>query len=402
MQSSSASTLPQLDGIVHPERFDPNEASGRLIDSEHRGRYWWASRLAGGKQVLDAGCGVGYGVEILASAGANVIGVDIDAGAVEEARRRFGERAETIAQGDLRDMWFDDDSFDLIVCFETIEHMDDAEQALAEFRRVLRPDGLLLVSSPNPDVYPAGNEHHVREYRREELAKAVGEHFSSVTSYRQHTWLASVIEPSANGAVPSTTEQQEACEVRRTSALEADGETFGIIVAGEEQPPQLTGIVVLGSAFEVDWWSEQVTAAEQRASKAARAAETEARKQIDELEGRAREELMAAESRFEEQLAALKSEALKRQQKIENDAGHEAAQATAREAATAKRLRETAAALLDANQELAQIPLLKHRLAELHEEHARLYERYNAIEGSRSWRLTDPLRRLWLVLDRRR
>ena len=87
---------------------------------------------------------------------------------------------------------------------------------------------------------------------------------------------------------------------------------------------------------------------------------------------------------------------------MENDARHALAQAAEREAAVVKRVREAAAALLDANQELAQIPQLKHRLAELHEEHSQLWTRFNEIEGSRSWRLTAPLRRLWVVLGLRR
>jgi 2-polyprenyl-3-methyl-5-hydroxy-6-metoxy-1,4-benzoquinol methylase len=522
--SSRASST--TDGIVHPERFDPHGAAGTLIDSEHRGRYWWASRLVAAKDVLDAGCGVGYGIEILASAGAaGVTGVDIDPAAVEEAQRRFGERADAIAQGDLHDLQLDDDSFDVVVCFETIEHLENGERALAEFRRVLRPDGLLLVSSPNPDVYPAGNEHHVHEYRPAELAAAVGEHFAYVTSYRQDAWLASVIEPAADGIGSAVGEWREPWEIRRTTALEAGGETFGIIVAGDERLPTLADVVALGSTFEVGWWSKQVANGKREAEKAAKearrkirraksearesiaaaeaeaqqqveaaaaqaeaaksdareaiaAAEEIARQQIEAAKSDAREAIAAAEKnahqRVEavaeqieaaksdareataaaeknahqeaqaaaEQIEAAKSEAreaiaaveARAQQQVEvateqveaakseareaaaaaearaaeslqeaeNRAHHAVAQAAEREAAVVKRLRETAAALLDANQELAQIPLLKHRLADLHEEHAQIWGRFNEIEGSRSWRLTAPLRRLWLVLGLRR
>jgi 2-polyprenyl-3-methyl-5-hydroxy-6-metoxy-1,4-benzoquinol methylase len=521
--SSRASST--TDGIVHPERFDPHGAAGTLIDSEHRGRYWWASRLVAAKDVLDAGCGVGYGIEILASAGAaGVTGVDIDPAAVEEAQRRFGERADAIAQGDLHDLQLDDDSFDVVVCFETIEHLENGERALAEFRRVLRPDGLLLVSSPNPDVYPGGNEHHVHEYRPAELAAAVGEHFAYVTSYRQDAWLASVIEPAADGIGSAVGEWREPWEIRRTTALEAGGETFGIIVAGDERLPTLADVVALGSAFEVGWWSEQVAngtkeaekatkearrqvrraksdgrkaiaAAEERAQQQAEAAaeqaeaakkdareaiavaeenaqqrvetaksdaheaiaaaeenaqqrvetaaeqaeaaksdtreaiaaaeagaqqQVEAAAQTEAAKSEARATIAALEARAEqqaeaaaEQLKATKSEArataaaaearaAETLQEAENRARHAVAQAAEREAATLGRLRETAAALLDANQELAQIPLLKYRLAELHQEHAHLWGRFNEIEGSRSWRLTAPLRRFWLVLGLRR
>jgi 2-polyprenyl-3-methyl-5-hydroxy-6-metoxy-1,4-benzoquinol methylase len=146
------------------ERFDPGEDAGKLIDSEHRGRYWWAAQAVAGRDVLDAGCGVGYGLEVLATAGAaSVTGVDIDEGAVERARER--RVAGEILTGDLRKLPFEDESFDVVVCFETIHHVADGERALGELHRVLRPGGLLLISSPSPDVYQRGNEHHVHEYR---------------------------------------------------------------------------------------------------------------------------------------------------------------------------------------------------------------------------------------------
>ena len=262
--------------------------------------------MVAGKEVLDAGCGLGYGIEILASAGAtSVIGVDIDPTAVEEARRRFGERAEAIAHGDLHDLQLADDSFDVIVCFETIEHLENAERALAEFRRVLRPDGLLLVSSPNPDVYPSGNEHHVHEYRPTELAAAVGEHFSYVTSYRQHAWLASVIEPAVDDVRTTVGEWREPWEIRRSATLEPGGETFGIIVSGDARLPALADVVALGSAFEVDWWSEQVANGRKETEKATK----EAHKKVRQAKNEAREAIAAAEEAAQQQVQAAVEQA---------------------------------------------------------------------------------------------
>jgi len=334
--------------VRHPERFDPREGEGTLIDTEHRARYWWASRAVAGRDVLDAGCGVGYGIEILASAGASsVSGVDLDPAAVEEAERRLGGSAAAIVEGDLQDLPLDDESFDAVVCFEAIEHVEDGGRALAELRRVLRPDGLLLVSSPNPDVYPSGNEHHVHEYRPAELAAAVGEHFAHVKGYRQHAWLASTIEPADPDAASPAGERRERAEIRRTAGLEAGGETYGIVAASDRELPAVRDLVVLGSAFEVDWWSEQVTG-------------------------------------------------------TENHARQALAQSAAREAAATERLRETAAALLDANQELAQIPLLRHRMEVLQEQYDHVCELCVEMQGSTSWRVTAPLRRLSHALSRRR
>ena len=340
--------------VRHPERFDPREGKGTLIDTEHRARYWWASRLVAGKDVLDAGCGVGYGIEILASAGAaTVSGVDIGPAAVEAAERRIGGSAAAIVEGDLEDLPLDDESFDAVVCFEAIEHVEDGGRALAELRRVLKPDGLLLVSSPNPDVYPSGNQHHVHEYRPAGLAAAVGEHFTHVKGYRQHAWLASTIEPDDDDAASPPNGWREAEDARRTVPLEAGGETCWIVAASDRELPAVADVVVLGSPFEAGWWSGEEPGAG-------------------------------------------------------SNAGQEAARSAAREAAATERLREAAAALLDANQELAQIPVMKHRMEVLREERDRIREQHDHLselfaemQGSTSWRLTAPLRRFGLLRRRR-
>jgi 2-polyprenyl-3-methyl-5-hydroxy-6-metoxy-1,4-benzoquinol methylase len=377
-----------MEQTVHPERFDPREGEGTLIDTEHRARYWWASRLVAGKDVLDAGCGLGYGTEILASAGARAVsGVDIDPAAVEEAESRFGESAAAIVEGDLQELPLDDDSFDAVVCFEAIEHVEDGGRALAELRRVLRPDGLLLVSSPNPDVYPSGNEHHVHEYRPAELAAAVGEHFAHVSGYRQHPWLASTIEPAGDDAADPPDGLRESQQVRRTAALEPGDETFGIVAASDEELPAIADVTVLGNAFEVDWWSEQVANGRARGDAAAR----EARRATRAAKKEAREAIAAAEERARRHI-----------QETDDNARQAVAQSAARESAATERLREASAALLEANQELAQLPLLRHRMEVLQEEHEHVCALFAEVQSSTSWRLTAPLRRLALVLSARR
>lgn len=341
---------PPTDVIVHPQRFDPRQEPGRLIDAEHRVRYLWASQVVAGKEVLDAGCGLAYGTQMLASAGAmRVAGVDIDAEAVLEAQRRVDGLAEAIRRGDVRNLEFEDDSFDVVVCFETIEHMEEADRAFLEFRRVLRPGGLLLVSSPNPDVYPAGNEHHVHEYRPPELAGAAAEHFRNVSSYSQAAWLSSGIEPAPEAGTDRSNGSGHRVRAWSTDPLEPGHEIFTIVAASDGDLPRLASCVAFAGAFEVKWWSERVSEAKRDSEGAVTALERDARQSL--------------------------------------------AQAAAREAALGKRLEETSRALVDANQELAQVPLLKHRLAELHEEHAQLWARFNEIESSRSWRVTAPLRR---------
>lgn len=318
------------------ERFDVGERRGRLIDAEHRGRYWWATQLVSGKEVLDAACGTGYGSRILSDAGAaRVTGVDVSPDAVEVTAACLGEEGSaTVA--DICDLPFGDESFDLIVSLETIEHVAAGSKAIAEFKRVLRPDGLLLVSSPNPAVYPVGNEHHVHEYGPEELLDLVGEHFPSRAIYWQHAWLASVIgAPEGTVGSLSADDAQRGCDTRAVSALAPNGQTYSLVLAGGGELPPLEDLVTLGDAFEVRWWEEQLT---------------ETRRVL--------------------------------------------AQVTAEKEEIIAQLGQASTALLDANQRLARIPVLEHRLEEAHAQARAIASGIEEIEKSLSWRITAPLRRL--------
>jgi len=129
------------------ERFDPDLMGGSLLEAEHLARYRWAGALAEGKRVLDAGCGTGYGSELLASQGAaEVVGVDVDADAIDTASRADSRRA-TFAVADLRDLPADLGEFDVVVCFEVLEHIREPEVALDRLAAVLRPGGILVTCS---------------------------------------------------------------------------------------------------------------------------------------------------------------------------------------------------------------------------------------------------------------
>jgi ubiquinone/menaquinone biosynthesis C-methylase UbiE len=362
-------------GSLHPERFDPEQSAGTLMDSEHRGRYCWAAQLLAGKSILDAGCGTGYGLAIMAEAGAGELtGVDLDEGAVAAARGRTEQHGATVTEGDLHALGFPDASFDAAVCFETIEHLASPEQGLAELRRVVRPGGMLLVSSPNPDVYPSGNQHHLHELRPDELCGLVGEHFKAVGSYVQHAWLASVIEPAEAHQNGNGDDSRNRVGMRHTAPPLPNGATFTIVVGCDQEPPRASSLVSLGDPFEVKWWQEQVQEAARSAEARAQAAEERAA----EADRRAVE--------VESKVAALAEQQL--------EAGRALREGQVREASLSERLRESSQALVDANQELAQMPLLKHRLAEMYGEKAVLGVQLQEVFGSRSWQLTGFLRKL--------
>ena len=172
------------------ERFLPG-CTGEIA-YEHWHRYAFARQFALGKRVLDAACGEGYGAALLGEVAASVVGVDIDAGAIEHANSRYGSPPRlSFVEGTCTSLAFPDASFDLIVSFETIEHLTAADQPrmLEEFARVLKPDGLLVVSSPNKHLYSDArnyaNEFHLHELYRDGLSELLASRFPAQRWHHQ-------------------------------------------------------------------------------------------------------------------------------------------------------------------------------------------------------------------------
>jgi SAM-dependent methyltransferase len=225
------------------ERFVPGEAQGGLIEVEHLARYWWASGLASGRRVLDAGCGAGYGTAMLATAGASeTIGVDVAPHVVEAAARAHA--ASRFVVGDLHELPFPDGRFDLVVCFEVIEHVEGQDAAIAELDRVLAPDGMLAISSPNRGVYPSGNPHHRHEYVPDELEEALRRRFAHVELRRQHDWVASAILDDAQVADADLGRLD--VDVGKVVSLEPASETYTLALASRQPLPAVGGRVILG------------------------------------------------------------------------------------------------------------------------------------------------------------
>ena len=178
------------------ERFTPE--CDREIWYEHWHRYVFARRLAANKRVLDAACGEGYGSALLADMAADVVGVDIDADSIAHARSRYAGKPRLRYQcADATDLKFPDGTFDLVVSFETLEHLAAQEQLIAGFSRVLADDGVLVISSPDKRTYSelAGfrNQFHVRELYREELLALLTPHFGEVRLYGQKLLFQSAV-----------------------------------------------------------------------------------------------------------------------------------------------------------------------------------------------------------------
>ena len=170
------------------ERFTPECV--REIWYEHWHRYAFVRELARGRRVLDAACGEGYGSALLAASARDVVGVDVDAASIAHARARYAALPNLRYEcADATSLPFADAAFDLVVSFETLEHLAEQEALLAEFARVLADDGVLVISSPDKHTYSeiAGfrNEFHVRELYRDELLGLLQPHFCAIRLYGQ-------------------------------------------------------------------------------------------------------------------------------------------------------------------------------------------------------------------------
>jgi len=249
-------------------RLPVSSVFGRAVEPEQLARYRWAAQAASGKEVLDAGCGAGRGTRILAEAGAErVTGVDPLEENVAEALRGAGDVAQLVA-ADLGALPFAPSSFDVAVCFDVAEQVEQRVPLLDELDRVLREDGILLFSLfGHPE--PPGS-----------LERELASRFSAVALHRQHTRLASVIvagETSAQaGAAPSA---------RVTASPDAGQAPITLAVAGKRATPDLEDLVVLAEALELQRWEDEVTRARREADEALRRVE----------EARGREEHTASE-----------------------------------------------------------------------------------------------------------
>lgn len=189
--------------MTSPEQFSGERFLPGVIGEiayEHWHRYAFARRYVRGRRVLDAACGEGYGSALLAGAAASVIGIDIDREVVARATARYGKPSKLAFQAaSITRLPLDDASIDVVVSFETIEHLsaDDQRLMLAEFTRVLAPEGLLVISSPNRPEYSDArgyaNPYHLKELDRDELASLLRPTFAAQRWFRQRRYFGSAI-----------------------------------------------------------------------------------------------------------------------------------------------------------------------------------------------------------------
>jgi SAM-dependent methyltransferase len=179
--------IPDLD--FSGERIVPGKVA---LDRElaSRKRYEFAARYIERKRVLDIGCGEGYGSAMLAEKAAHVAGTDSSEEVVAHATAKYDLSSTEFRCMPAEKHAFPDASFDAVVCLELIEHVQDYAAVMKEMHRLLKPDGILILSTPNKDVTSPGREtpihdFHVHEFAIPELRDLCQRYFAEVELFSQ-------------------------------------------------------------------------------------------------------------------------------------------------------------------------------------------------------------------------
>ncbi|MGO0906033.1 class I SAM-dependent methyltransferase [Clostridioides difficile] len=188
------------------ERYISDELWGCRSESEHRHRYQSIEEIIKGKKVLDVACGSGYGTFYISKFSQNVIGIDIDEKAIVFSKENYTSKNLEYKRMSAYKMEFEDDFFDVVVSFETIEHISQEEQVkfLKEIKRVLKKDGILIVSTPDRYVSTEiinnnkENIYHIHEFEGNEFKEFLGMFFSNINMFYQNIVEMSILSEENN------------------------------------------------------------------------------------------------------------------------------------------------------------------------------------------------------------
>lgn len=229
----------------HPEPFTGERlttAIGGQIEIEHYHRYLFARALVPDLDVLDVASGEGYGSALLAQVARSVVGVEYSGPTVQGAVGNFVRANLRYLRADARALPLADACVDAVVSFGTIEHFGRQDDFLREVRRVLRPDGRFIVSTPDRDVYsPAGsaaNPFHVHELSRLEFAALLRGTFRHVQVMQQRALIGSALLAEAGSTAPPLVFDRRG-EAHFEACIGLPRAPYLIAVASDREPPPL-------------------------------------------------------------------------------------------------------------------------------------------------------------------
>ena len=371
------------------ERYVP-QVSGN-IRLEHLHRYLLARELSKGKRVLDIACGEGYGSDLLAEVAESVVGVDIAGEVVRHARVRYRRPNLAFAAGDCAAIPLVDRSIDVVVSFETLEHHDRHAEMMQEVKRVLRPGGLLIISSPDRHEYSEvpeyQNPYHAHELDRSEFARLLESHFSQVRLVGQRIRAGSIVGPLSaheDSAFISFAETEDG--LTRVDGVQAP--LYFIGLASDGKMPQIPAGILDGGEFL--WSTDHVAAF--AAAVASNEKQTESVRTVLQEEIARRGQRIDDLERSRHELQVLTNDAHAHLEDARSQLGEMHVQI----GGIASRLRQREAEVRALDGQLAEqrtaAAASATTIGDLKQARDALSAQLSMMEGSHSWTLTAPLR----------
>lgn len=214
---------------------------------EHLHRYALAMNFAEGKVVLDIACGEGYGANLIAEKAEKVIGIDIDETTINNAAKKYKRPNLVFKKGSATNLPLEENQFDVIISFETIEHIEQQDQMLTEIKKVLKPGGLLIISTPDKKTYSDEtgfrNKFHVKELYKEEFISLIQGYFKYQKVLQQNFVHGSLILGNDDGSIKIYEGNFDGIDSRIPNTL------FWIILASDESIEEVSSSVFHDKEF---------------------------------------------------------------------------------------------------------------------------------------------------------
>ncbi|AFZ03540.1 methyltransferase domain-containing protein [Calothrix sp. PCC 6303] len=270
---------------------------------EHMIRYAFVAPFIQGKRVLDVSCGSGYGTQYLALQGATqVVGVDIDQESIEFAQKFHQHPAITYIQSDAHHIQeLADASFDVVISFETVEHVERPRDFLFELKRLLKADGQAFISCPNDyRVSPWISEFHLHKFRFSEFRDLMVSIFGETVFLGQHHTLASCLfKPTI------TSEKFSQFEAYRDSSLSPKFDKYYVEhISGIENADGYIGVVgtdisLVGNSLSISQDAFQIVMKSELESQQK---SLEGAKKVQEFQDQAKADLLNYEAEYQRNL----------------------------------------------------------------------------------------------------
>jgi len=172
--------------MISGERAAYDRRAWAATAARHRAAYSFAQVHARGRRVVEVGCGTGHGARLLAEVASQVLAIDISAAAIAAAAASVGKANVSFRRADAMELSPAELQCDLLVAFQVVEHLPDAERFAALAAEATRPRGVLLISTPNARLSHGANPYHAREFTADELKEMLARLFCCVELFGVH------------------------------------------------------------------------------------------------------------------------------------------------------------------------------------------------------------------------